>query len=137
VIDEKMLEKLVTHDVKDISKLFSLTDKCVRAAKGRAWLSQPTPEAGKGGMPEADAAAQSSGKNKNRKKRSNNNNNKPLTGAPIAVAITAAAGGGHGPHGDMLLHQPSDSNEGRPRCLVHNSRRHSIEECRKIKKLAE
>jgi hypothetical protein len=29
VRDEKMLEKLATHDVQDVSELFSLADKCV------------------------------------------------------------------------------------------------------------
>jgi hypothetical protein len=36
VRDEKMLEKLVTHDVQDISELFSLVDKCARAVEGHA-----------------------------------------------------------------------------------------------------
>jgi hypothetical protein len=36
VRDEKMLKKLVTHDVQDISKLFSLVDKCARAAERHA-----------------------------------------------------------------------------------------------------
>jgi hypothetical protein len=104
VIDEKMLEMLVTHDVKDISKLFSLTDKCAMAVEAHAYLSQPTLEAGKVGMPKADVVAQSSGKNKNRKKKSNNNNNKPPTDAPIAAAIAAVAGRGHDPREDKLLH---------------------------------
>jgi hypothetical protein len=30
-----MLEKLATHEVKDISEVFSLVDKCARAAEGR------------------------------------------------------------------------------------------------------
>jgi hypothetical protein len=34
--DEKMLEKLAMHDVQDVSKLFSLANKCVRAAEGSA-----------------------------------------------------------------------------------------------------
>jgi hypothetical protein len=37
--EEKILEKLATHDVQDISELFRLVDKCARAAKGRAWHS--------------------------------------------------------------------------------------------------
>jgi hypothetical protein len=31
VRDEKMLEKLATHDVQDVSALFSLADKCAKA----------------------------------------------------------------------------------------------------------
>jgi hypothetical protein len=34
VRDEKMLEKLATHDIQDVSALFSLADKCARAAEG-------------------------------------------------------------------------------------------------------
>jgi hypothetical protein len=41
VCDEKMLEKLATHDVKIVSTLFALADKCARAAEGRAWHSAP------------------------------------------------------------------------------------------------
>jgi hypothetical protein len=39
VRDEKMLEKLVTHQVKTVTTLFALADKCARAAEGRAWHS--------------------------------------------------------------------------------------------------
>jgi hypothetical protein len=137
VRDEKMLEKLTTHDVQDIFEPFSLADKCARAADGRVWHSQHAPKAGKAGKPKADAAAQSSDK-KNRKKKKadgNNNNNKSLAGAPTAAATVA--GGGHGPWGDKQLRQPSGTDEGGPRCPVHNSRCHSAEECRKIKKLTE
>jgi hypothetical protein len=41
VRDKKMLEKLATHDVKTVSTLFTLADKCARAAEGRAWHSAP------------------------------------------------------------------------------------------------
>jgi hypothetical protein len=41
VRDEKMLEKLATHDVETIPTLFALADKCARAAKGHAWHSAP------------------------------------------------------------------------------------------------
>jgi hypothetical protein len=37
VRDEKMLEKLATHDMETVSTLFTLADKCARAAEGRAW----------------------------------------------------------------------------------------------------
>jgi hypothetical protein len=133
VRDENMLEKLATHEVKDVSELFNLVDKCSKAAKGRAWYSQPATAVGKASKPEANATAQSSGKNKNRKKKSNNN--KSLAGPPTSAAITAAAGGGHSPRGDKRSRQPSDSDEGGPWCSVHNSRRHSAKECREIKKL--
>jgi hypothetical protein len=41
VHDEKMLEKLATHDMETVSTLFALADKCVRAAVGGAWHSAP------------------------------------------------------------------------------------------------
>jgi hypothetical protein len=44
VRDEKMLEKLATHDVETVSTLFTLADKCARAAEGRAWHSAPQTE---------------------------------------------------------------------------------------------
>jgi hypothetical protein len=53
VRDEKMLEKLTTHDIQDVAKLFGLVDKCARAAEGHAWHAPPTPEVGKGAKPEA------------------------------------------------------------------------------------
>jgi hypothetical protein len=60
------------HEVKDVSDLFNLADKCARAAEGCAWHSQPALATGKDSKPKADAAAQSSGKNKNRKKWKSN-----------------------------------------------------------------
>jgi hypothetical protein len=49
------------------AELFNLVEKCARAAEGRAWHSQPTPEVGKGAKPEVSATAQGGG-NKNKKK---------------------------------------------------------------------
>jgi hypothetical protein len=31
-----MLKKLATHDIQDVSALFSMADKCARAVEGRA-----------------------------------------------------------------------------------------------------
>jgi hypothetical protein len=39
VRDEKMLEKLATHQVETVTTLFALADKCARAAEGHAWHS--------------------------------------------------------------------------------------------------
>jgi hypothetical protein len=82
---------------------------------------------GKGAKPKASTAAQGGGsKNKKKKKKKNKKvggSNQPLAGAPTAVVATAAAGGGRG--------------NGWARCSVHNSTRHSTEECHEIKKLAE
>jgi hypothetical protein len=53
VRDEKMLEKLATHDVETVPTLFALADKCVRAADGRAWHSAPQTRAAQSGGPGA------------------------------------------------------------------------------------
>jgi hypothetical protein len=34
-----MLDRLATHDVQDVSELFSLADKCTKAAEGHTWHS--------------------------------------------------------------------------------------------------
>jgi hypothetical protein len=34
VRDKKMLEKLATHDMQDVTELFNLADKCTKAVKG-------------------------------------------------------------------------------------------------------
>jgi hypothetical protein len=134
VRDEKMLEKLATHDVQDVSALLSLTDKCVKATEGRAWHS-PAAQAAKGeSKPSAGAQAQGGGNDKKKKKKAGGN--QPLAGAPTAAAV-AAGGGRGGPRGDKRPHQPSNSNNGSMKCPVHNSTRHTASECREIKKLAE
>jgi hypothetical protein len=66
VRDEKMLEKLATHDVDNVTTLFALADKCARAAEGRAWHS--TPQAGVTRMGDSDAVTQGGGKKKKRNK---------------------------------------------------------------------
>jgi hypothetical protein len=55
VRDEKMLEKLATHDVETVPTLFALADKYARAAEGCAWHSAPqtraTQSGGSGAVP--------------------------------------------------------------------------------------
>ena len=41
VCDEKILEKLATHDVETVTTLFALADKCARDAKSHAWHLTP------------------------------------------------------------------------------------------------
>jgi hypothetical protein len=55
VRDEKMLEKLATHDIQDVSALFSLADKCAKAVEGRAWHSPATQVAKGESKPSAGA----------------------------------------------------------------------------------
>jgi len=132
-----MLEKLATKNVEDVAELFSLADKCARAAEGRAWHSRPASggghpgEAASGGTtPGAGAGNQ---KKKNKKKAGGQN--KPLSGAPTAIAV--APSGGRGPRADKRPRPPSGKEEGGKWCPVHQSNRHSAEECREIKKLSD
>jgi hypothetical protein len=95
VRDKKMLEKLATHDIQDVSVLFSLVDKCAKAAEGRAWHS-PVTQAVKGeSKPNVGTQAQGgdNGNNNNNKKKKAGGN-QPLARAPTAAAI--AVSGGHG-----------------------------------------
>jgi hypothetical protein len=97
VRDEKMLEKLATHDIQDVAELFSLTDKCARDAEGRAWYTPPAPEAGKGAKPDASAATQGGSSIKKKKKKKIGGNNQPLAGAPTAAVTAAVVGGAEVP----------------------------------------
>jgi hypothetical protein len=135
VRDEKMLEKLTTHDIQDVFRLFSLADKCARATEGRAWHS-PATQATKGeSMPSVGAQDQGSGNdNDNKKKKKKASSNQPLTRAPTAVA-TVAGGGRGGLRGDKRPRQPSNSDGTSTKCPVHNSMRHTAAECREIQKL--
>jgi hypothetical protein len=101
VRDEKMLEKLTTHDIQDVSAHFRLADKCARATKGRAWHS-PATQAAKGESTTPSTSAQAPGGgngndgNNNKKKAGSN---QPLAGAPAAAAAAVGRGRG-GPRGD-------------------------------------
>jgi hypothetical protein len=80
VCDEKMLEKLATHNVETVTTLFALADKCARAAEGRAWHSAPkTGVAQTGG---SGAVAQDGKKKKNR------GSERPSSAAPVVAATT-------------------------------------------------
>jgi hypothetical protein len=129
-----MLEKLATHDVQDVFMLFSLADKCARAMLGCAWHSPATQVAKGESTPSAGAEALGGGNSNNKKKKAGGN--QPLAGARTTAA--AAAGGGCGsPRGDKRPRQPSNSNGGSTKCPVHNSTRHTMAECREMKKLVE
>jgi hypothetical protein len=122
VRDEKMLEKLATHDVETVTTLFALADKCARATEGRAWHS--TPQTGVTQTGGSGAATQGGGK----KKKKNRGHDKPQSGAPVA----AAAVGGRDERGKRPRQQGSNSGT----CPVHPNSCHSASECRDILKLA-
>jgi hypothetical protein len=118
VRDEKMLEKLATHNVETVPTLFALADKCARAAEGHAWHSAPqTGVAQTGG---SGAVAQDGKK----KKKKNRGSEKPHS---AALVVTAATGG----RGDRSKRpRPPRSNGGT--CPMHPNGRHSAAECREI-----
>jgi hypothetical protein len=95
VRDKKILEKLATHDIQDVSALFSLVDKCARAIEGHAWYSPAAQAVKEERRPNAGTHAQggSNDNNNNKKKASDNQS---LAEAPTAAVATTAAGGGHG-----------------------------------------
>jgi hypothetical protein len=136
VRDEKMLEKLATHDIQDVSALFSLAGKCARAAEGRVWHSPAALTSKEASKPNAGTTAQDVGSKGKKKKKAGDSQS--LAGAPTAVAVVVAADGGRGgQRGDKRPRQPSNSDEGGAKCPVHKSTRHTASECQEIKKLAE
>jgi hypothetical protein len=66
VHDEKMLQKLATHDVETVPTLFALADKCARAAEGRAWHLTPQTGAAQSG---GSSVVPQDGKKKKKKDR--------------------------------------------------------------------
>jgi hypothetical protein len=131
-----MLEKLATHNIQDVSALFSLADKCSRAAEGRVWHSPAAPASKEASKPNAGTSAQGVGGKGKKKKKAGGSQS--LAGAPTAAAVATAANGGRGgQRGDKGPRQPSNSDEGGAKCPVHNSTRYTTSECREIKKLAE
>jgi hypothetical protein len=122
VHDEKMLEKLATHDVETVSTLFALADKCARAAEGRAWHSAPqtgvVQTSGLGAVPR-------DGKKKKKKGRGHE---RPQS---TALVVAAATGG----RGDCnKCPRPQRGNSGS--CPVHPNSLHNAAECHEIIDLA-
>jgi hypothetical protein len=122
VRDEKMLEKLATHDVETVPTLFALADKCARAAEGRAWHSAPQTSVVQSG---GSGAVPRDGKKKKKKERD-------FQRSRSTALVVAAATGGRGDHNKRP--RPQRGNSGP--CPVHPNGRHSVVECREIIDLA-
>jgi hypothetical protein len=118
VRDEKMLEKLAMHGVETVSTLFTMADKCARAAEGRAWHSAPQTRVDQMG---GTGAVSQDGK---KKKKKNRGHEKPQ----CAALIVAAATGGWGERNKRP--RPQGGNSGS--CPVHPNACHSALECREI-----
>jgi hypothetical protein len=116
-----MLEKLATHDVETVPTLFTLADKCARAAEGRAWHSAPqtgtTQTGGSGAIPRDT-----------RKKKKGRGYEKPQP----TVLVVAAAIGGRGDRNKRPRPQRGNGDS----CPIHPNGRHSAAECREIIDLA-
>ena len=121
-----MLEKLATHEVESVTTLFSLTDKCARAAEGRAWHSAPQGGDTKAGG--SGATAHGGGKKKKNKNRSRG---EPHSGGPVVAAAAptvAPAAGGQNAHGKRPRLQGGSGGS----CPVHPTARHSAADCCEI-----
>jgi hypothetical protein len=92
VRDQKMLEKLATHDVETLTTLFALADKCARAAEGRAWHSAP--QTGVAQIGGSGAVARDG-----KKKKKNRDHEKPQSAAPIVATATGAGASATSAHG--------------------------------------
>jgi hypothetical protein len=86
VREEKMLEKLATHDVETVPTLFTLADKCARAVEGRAWHSAPQTRAAQSG---GSGAVRRDGKKKKKKER---DYQKPRSTALVVAATIGGKG---------------------------------------------
>jgi hypothetical protein len=118
VCDEKMLEKLATHDVETVSTLFTLADKCARAAEGGAWDSAP--QTGVAQMGGSGAVSQEGKK----KKKKNRDQEKPSFAASVVATATA------GWNERNKRPRPQGGISGT--CPMHTNSRHSAAECREI-----
>ena len=117
VRDEKMLEKLATHDVETVPTLFALADKCARAAEGRAWHSAPQTGAAQSGVVSQDG----------KKKKKNHDYERTQFAAPTV----AAAARGRGDRNKRPRPQGGSSGS----CPVHPNAHHNASKCREIIKL--
>jgi hypothetical protein len=122
VRDEKMLEKLATHDVETVPTLFALAYKCARAAEGHAWHSAPQTGAAQSG---GSGAVLRDGKKKKKKDR---DYQKSRSTALVATAATR----GQGDRSKCPRPQKGSSGS----CPVHPHGRHNAAECREIIDLA-
>jgi hypothetical protein len=118
VRDKKMLEKLATHDMKTVTTLFALADKCARAAAGRAWHSAPQTGATHTG---GSGAVTQDGKKKKKKNRGHEKSS-------FAALVVAATTRGRNERNKRPRLQRGNSGS----CPIHPNSRHSAVECREI-----
>jgi hypothetical protein len=121
VRDEKMLEKLTTHDVETVPTLFALADKCARATEGHAWHSAPQTRAAQSGG--SGAVPRDS-----KKKKKDRDYQRSRSTALVVAVVT-------GSRGDRNKRpRPQRGNSGS--CPVHPNGHHNTAECREIIDLA-
>jgi hypothetical protein len=122
VCDEKILEKLATHDVEIVPTLFALADKCARATEGRAWHSARQTGAAQSG---GSGAVLRDGKKKKKKDR---DYQKPRSTSLVATSATRGQGD------RKKCPRPQKGSSGP--CPVHPHGRHSVAEFHEIIDLA-
>jgi hypothetical protein len=121
VRDEKMLDKLATHDVETVPTLFALADKCARAAEGHAWHSAPQTGAAQSG---GSGAVPQDGEKKKK--------DRDYQKSRSTALVVAAATGGQGDRNKRPRPQRGSSSS----CPVNPNGRHIAAECREIIDLA-
>jgi hypothetical protein len=101
VRDEKMLEKLATHDVETVPTLFALADKCTRVTEGHAWHSFPQTGAAQSG---GSGAAPGMERRKRRRTMTTRSHGPPLWLSQPQPGARAIATNVHGWRGVTTAH---------------------------------
>jgi hypothetical protein len=122
VRDDKMLEKLATHDVETVSTLFALANKCARVTEGRAWHSAPQTGAAQSG---GSGAVPWDGK---KKKKKDSDYQKSRSTALVVAAVTRGR--------DDRNKRPRPQKGSSGPCPVHPNGHHSATKCHEIIDLA-
>ena len=132
-----MLKTLGTHEVKTTAKLFTLADKCAKAAEARVW-HVPRPE-----QPAADQPGPSRSDKREKKKR------RRREAVPVVPAEGPARRLAEGPdcrpaHRAAADRRPAPAKApapARPKpgkwCQIHQTEWHDLTECRSVKGLIE
>src|SRR5581483_10329296 len=121
VRDKKMLEKLATREVRDVAKLFSIADKCARAAEGRQWHTPRSTQPG--------AAGPSSPEPKRSERRRNKKKEKQREAAGVSTEPEPS-------RPQRQDKRPRGNEPIRRYCPVHDTTHHDASECRAIRDLA-
>jgi hypothetical protein len=101
VRDEKMLEKLATHDVETVTMRFALADKCAKTAEGRAWHSAPQTRVAQMG---GSGAVSQDGKKKKKKNRGSERPPSAARSSQMLLGAETSATSANGRRGVTAAH---------------------------------